>query len=66
MDTISSGASSHSWSLVPGFNPMIPIQAPIWSEVVDIFSFAQDYLLFFCLQAKLNFNYNGTEQNRTT
>ena len=44
--------------LVPGFDPTIPIQAPIWSEVVDIFSFAQEYLLFFCLQAKLNFHYN--------
>jgi hypothetical protein len=44
--------------LVPGFNSTIPIQAPIWSEVVDIFSFAQEYLLFFRLQAKLNFHYN--------
>ena len=44
--------------LVPGFDPTIPIQAPIWSEVVDIFSFAQEYLLFFRLQAKLNFHYN--------
>jgi len=52
--------------LVPGYDPTIPIHAPIWSEVVDIFSFAQEYLLFFRLQAKLNFNYNGTEQNRTT
>ena len=44
--------------LVPGFDPTIPIQAPIWSEVMDIFTFAQEYLLFFRLQAKLNFHYN--------
>ena len=43
---------------VPGFNPTIPIEPPHWSEVADIFQFAQDYLLFFCLQAKLNFHYD--------
>jgi hypothetical protein len=30
----------------------------LWSEVEDIFQFAQDYLLFFRLQAKLNFHYD--------
>jgi len=44
--------------LVPGFDPTIPIQAPIWSEVMDIFLFAQEYLLFFRLQTKLNFHCN--------
>jgi len=43
---------------VPGFDPTTPIQAPIWSEILDIFSFAQEYLLFFRLQAKQNFHYN--------
>jgi len=43
---------------VPGFDPTTPIQAPIWSEVLDTFSFAQEYLLFFRLQAKHNFHYN--------
>jgi hypothetical protein len=43
---------------IPGFDPTVPIQAPLWSEVEDIFQFAQDYLLFFCLQAKLNFHYS--------
>ncbi len=43
---------------VPGFDPTTSIQAPIWSETLDIFSFAQEYLLFFRLQAKQNFHYN--------
>ncbi len=43
---------------VPGFNPTIPIQALAWYKVKDIFQFAQDYLLFFRLQAKLNFHYD--------
>ncbi len=37
---------------VPGFDPRVPIQAPIWSDVEDIFHFAQAFLLFFRLQAK--------------
>jgi hypothetical protein len=43
---------------IPGFDPMVPIQAPMWSEVEDIFQFALAYLLFFRLQAKLNFHYD--------
>ncbi len=43
---------------IPGFDPTVPIQAPTWTEVEDIFQFAQDYLLFFRLQAKLNFHYD--------
>ena len=43
---------------VLGFDPTTPIQAPVLSEVLDIFSFAQEYLLFFRLQAKQNFHYN--------
>jgi hypothetical protein len=43
---------------IPGFDPTVPIQAPLWLEVKDIFQFAQDYLLSFCLQATLNFHYN--------
>ncbi len=43
---------------VPGFNPMIPIQVPQWSNTDDIFSFAQAYLLHFCLQGKMNFHYS--------
>ncbi len=41
---------------VPGFNPTVPIHAPIWSDVKDIFQFAQAFLLFFCLQAKVKFH----------
>jgi hypothetical protein len=43
---------------VPGFNPTVPIHAQIWSDVEDIFHFAQAYLLFFRLQAKVKFHYD--------
>ncbi len=32
---------------VPGFDPTIPICVPTWSNVEDIFHFAQAFLLFF-------------------
>jgi hypothetical protein len=44
---------------VPGFDPTVPIHAPIWSDVEDIFHFAQAYLLYFCIQAKVKFHYNN-------
>ncbi len=44
--------------IVPGFDPTIPIHALFWSDVEDIFKFAQAFLLFFCLQAKANFHYD--------
>ncbi len=44
---------------VPGFNPTVPIHAPIWLDVKDIFQFAQAFLLFFCLQAKVKFHYDN-------
>jgi hypothetical protein len=34
---------------VPGFDPTVPIHAPIWSDVKDILQFAQAFLLFFRL-----------------
>jgi hypothetical protein len=43
---------------VPGFDPTVPIHAPIWSDVKDIFQFAQAFLLFFRLQAKVKFHYD--------
>jgi hypothetical protein len=43
---------------VPGFNPVIPIQTPIWSDIGDIFRFAQAYLLYFRLQGKMNVHYD--------
>ena len=43
---------------VPGFNPTVPIQIPSWADANDIFHFAQAYLLYFRLQAKLNFHYD--------
>jgi hypothetical protein len=35
---------------VPGFDPTVPICFPNWSDVVDIFHFAQAFLLYFWLQ----------------
>ncbi len=32
---------------VPGFDPTVPIRVPNWSDVEDIFHFAQAFLLFF-------------------
>ncbi len=43
---------------VPGFDPANSILVPVWSGVDDIFSFAQEFLLYFCLQEKLNFHFN--------
>jgi hypothetical protein len=42
---------------VPEFDPVVSIQVPHWSNSDDIFSFAQVYLLHFCLLGKLNFHY---------
>jgi hypothetical protein len=44
--------------LVPGFDPIVPIQIPVWTDYEDIFRFAQGYLLYFWLQAKIYFHYN--------
>jgi hypothetical protein len=43
---------------VPGFDPTVPIHAPIWSDIEDIFQFSQAFLLFFHLQAKVKFCYD--------
>jgi hypothetical protein len=43
---------------VPGFDPTVPIRVPTWSDVEDIFHFAQAFLLFFQLQAKVKFHYD--------
>jgi hypothetical protein len=43
---------------VPGFDPTtIPIEVPAWSHAEDVFHFAESFLQYFCLQAKLNFYY---------
>jgi hypothetical protein len=44
--------------LVPGFDPIVPIQIPVWMDYEDIFRFTQGYLLYFWLQAKMYFHYN--------
>ncbi len=43
---------------VPGFDPTVPICVPNWSDVADIFHFAQAFLLYFRLQAKVKFHYD--------
>jgi hypothetical protein len=43
---------------VPGFDPTVPIWIPTWSDVEDIFYFAQAFLLSFRLQAKVKFHYD--------
>jgi hypothetical protein len=43
---------------VLGFDPVIPIISPSWGDWADIVDFAQVYLLYFCLQAKMNFHYD--------
>ncbi len=42
---------------LPGFDPTVPIEVPIWSNIDVIFHFAQSFLLYFRLQAKLNIHY---------
>jgi hypothetical protein len=43
---------------VLGFDPIIMIIFPSWGDCADIFNCAQCYLLYFCLQAKMNFHYD--------
>jgi len=43
---------------VPGFDPTVSITIPSWDNADDIFHFAQAYLLYFRLQAKVNFHYD--------
>jgi len=42
---------------VPGFDPTVSIPIQSWDTADDIFHFAQAYLLYFRLQAKVNFHY---------
>ena len=43
---------------VPGFDPTVSITVPSWADADNIFHFAQAYLLYFRLHAKLNFHYD--------
>jgi hypothetical protein len=43
---------------VPRFDPTVSITIPSWDNANDIFHFAQAYLLYFRLQAKVNFHYD--------
>jgi hypothetical protein len=49
---------------VPRFNPVVPLQAPQWSNSDNIFSFAQAYLLQFRLQGKMHFHYGDRTRSR--
>jgi hypothetical protein len=48
---------------VPGFDPVVPIQIPTWSNADDVFSFAQSYLPYFRLQSKQNFHYDDRKRS---
>ncbi len=48
---------------VPGFDPVVAIQTPQWTDSNDIFHFAQAYLLFFWLQGKMHFHYTDWTQS---
>jgi hypothetical protein len=43
--------------MVPGFDPVVPILTPQWADLEDIFHFSQAYLLYFCLQAKMQYHF---------
>jgi hypothetical protein len=43
---------------IPGFDPTVSITVPSWANADNIFHFAQAYLLYFHLHAKLNFHYD--------
>jgi hypothetical protein len=44
---------------VPGFDPVISIQTLQWWDCDDIFRFSQAYLLYFCLQAKMQYHFTN-------
>jgi hypothetical protein len=48
---------------VPGFDPVVAIHTPQWTDSDDIFHFAQMYLLYFWLQGKMHYHY--TDQTRS-
>ncbi len=45
--------------MVPGFDPVVPILTPQWVDSEDIFHFSQAYLLYFCLQAKMQYHFTN-------
>jgi hypothetical protein len=59
----SSNGYDHLWRIleltIPGFDPVISIQIPVWTGVDNIFSFAQEVLLYFRLQEKINFHFDN-------
>jgi hypothetical protein len=50
---------------VPGFDPMMTIQTPLWSDADDIFQFSQLYLLYFRLQAKMQYHFTDRVRSST-
>jgi hypothetical protein len=42
---------------VPGFDPVVPIQTPLWTNYEDIFHFSQAHLLYFQLQTKMHYHF---------
>jgi hypothetical protein len=50
--------------LVPGFNPMLQISAPVWMGE-GIFDFCLSYVLYFCLQVKEGLLYDNRTKSIT-
>jgi hypothetical protein len=48
---------------VPGFDPVVAIHMPQWTDSNDIFHFAQTYLLYFWLQSKMHYHYTNQTQS---
>ncbi len=51
--------------MVPGFDPVVTILVPQWHDSEDIFQFSQAYLLYFRLQAKLQYHYTNRVRSST-
>jgi hypothetical protein len=47
---------------VLGFESTNPVQVPSWTAALDILSFCQEHLLYFCLQSKHNMFFSSRMQ----
>jgi hypothetical protein len=40
--------------IVPGFDPTLPLSAPVWTSSTDLFKFCCSHHFYFCIQGKIN------------